>query len=77
MKGKYYLVGMLLTAAVLAATAVAYPHLPGSVATHWNMRGEPDGYSPSRRRRRERFPIGRRCRAVGLLSGPGRWWLGG
>jgi len=46
MKGKSYLVGMLLTAAVLAATAVAYPHLPGSVATHWNMRGEPDGYSP-------------------------------
>jgi uncharacterized membrane protein len=46
MKGKYYLVGMLLTAAVLAATVVAYPHLPGSVATHWNMRGEADGYSP-------------------------------
>lgn len=37
---------MLLTAAVLVATAVAYSHLPGSVATHWNMRGEPDGYSP-------------------------------
>jgi uncharacterized membrane protein len=46
MKGKYYLIGMLLTAAVLASTVVAYPHLPGSVATHWNMRGEPDGYSP-------------------------------
>jgi len=46
MKGKYYLFGMLLTAAVLVAMAVAYPHLPGSVATHWNMRGEPDDYSP-------------------------------
>jgi len=46
MKGKYYLIGMLLTAAVLIATIVAYPHLPGSLATHWNMHGEPDGYSP-------------------------------
>lgn len=46
MKGKYYLVGMLLTAAVLVATLLVYPHLPGSVATHWNVRGEPDGYSP-------------------------------
>jgi uncharacterized membrane protein len=46
MKGKYYLVGMLLTAAILVGTAVAYPHLPSSVATHWNMHGDPDGYSP-------------------------------
>ena|SRR5215469_2046519 len=37
---------MLLTAAVLVATLVVYPHLPGSVPTHWNMRGEPDAYSP-------------------------------
>jgi uncharacterized membrane protein len=46
MSGKYYLVGMLLTAAVLVATVVAYPHLPGSVATHWNMQNQPNGYSP-------------------------------
>lgn len=46
MKGKYYLVGMLLTAAVLVATLLVYPHLPASVATHWNIRGEPDRYSP-------------------------------
>ena len=46
MRGKYYLLGMLLTAAVLVATLVVYPHLPGSVPTHWNMRGEPNAYSP-------------------------------
>lgn len=46
MNGKYYLVGMLLTAAVLVATVVAYPHLPSSVATHWNMQNQPNGYSP-------------------------------
>ena len=43
---KYYLVGMLLATAVLVATVVAYPHLPSSVATHWNMHNQPNGYSP-------------------------------
>jgi uncharacterized membrane protein len=37
---------MLLTAAVLVATVVAYPHLPSSVATHWNMHNQPNGYTP-------------------------------
>jgi uncharacterized membrane protein len=46
MSGKYYLVGMLLTAAVLVATVIAYPHLPSSVATHWNLHNQPNGYSP-------------------------------
>lgn len=46
MSRKYYLVGMLLTAAVLVATVVAYPYLPSSVATHWNMQNQPNGYSP-------------------------------
>src|ERR1039458_498530 len=46
MTGKYYLVGMLLTAAVLVATLVAYPHLPPSVATHWDIHNQPNGYSP-------------------------------
>jgi uncharacterized membrane protein len=46
MTGKYYLVGILLTAAVLVATVVAYPYLPSSVATHWNMSNQPNGYSP-------------------------------
>jgi uncharacterized membrane protein len=45
MTGKYYLVGILLTAAALAATMVAYPHLPSSVATHWNMHDQPNGYT--------------------------------
>jgi uncharacterized membrane protein len=45
MSGKYYLVGLLLTAAVLVATVLAYPHLPSYVATHWNMDNQPDGYS--------------------------------
>ena len=46
MNRKYYLVGMLLTAAALVATVVAYPHLPSSVATHWNMHNQANGYSP-------------------------------
>ncbi|MGA9511161.1 MAG: SdpI family protein [Candidatus Sulfotelmatobacter sp.] len=46
MTGKYYLVGMLLTAAVLVATLVAYPHLPPSLATHWDIHNQPNGYSP-------------------------------
>jgi len=46
MTGKYYVVGMLLTAAVLVATVVAYPYLPSSVATHWDMHNQPNGYSP-------------------------------
>jgi immunity protein, SdpI family len=47
MTGRYYYVaGILLTAAALVATVVAYPHLPGSVPTHWNIHGLPDGYGP-------------------------------
>jgi immunity protein, SdpI family len=46
MSRKYYLVGMLLTVVVFVATAVVYPHLPSSVATHWNLHNQPNGYSP-------------------------------
>lgn len=47
MTGKYYYAaGILLTAAALAATVIAYPHLPDSVPTHWNIHGIPNGYSP-------------------------------
>lgn len=46
MTRKYYLAGMLLTAAVLVATAIAYPHLPDSIATHWNIHNQVDGYGP-------------------------------
>jgi uncharacterized membrane protein len=46
MTRKYYLVGMFLTAAVLVATVIAYPRLPSSLATHWNLHNQPNGYSP-------------------------------
>jgi uncharacterized membrane protein len=46
MTRKYYLIGILLTAAVLAATLAVYPRLPSMVATHWNLHNQPDGYSP-------------------------------
>jgi len=47
MTGKYYyLVGILLTAAALAATSLAYPQLPDLVARHWDVNGQPNGYSP-------------------------------
>jgi uncharacterized membrane protein len=37
--------GLLITAAAVAVSIWAYPRLPESVPTHWNMRGQPDGYS--------------------------------
>jgi uncharacterized membrane protein len=46
MTRKYYVIGILLIAATLIATAIAYPHLPEAVPTHWDMRGQPNGYSP-------------------------------
>jgi len=47
MTGKrYYLAGILLTAAALIATSAAYPHLPASVPRHWDLNGQANGYSP-------------------------------
>ena len=46
MTGKYYLVGILLTVAVVVATFAAYPSLPHSVPTHWGIHNQPNGYSP-------------------------------
>jgi uncharacterized membrane protein len=46
MTRKYYLAGMLMTAVVLVATVVAYPHLPDSIPTHWNIHNQVDGYGP-------------------------------
>lgn len=46
MKRSYFLIGGLLVAAVLAATLISFPWLPSRVPTHWNIRGEVDGYSP-------------------------------
>jgi uncharacterized membrane protein len=38
-------IGLVVAAVSLAAGIWAYPRLPAEVATHWNFRGEPDGYS--------------------------------
>ncbi len=45
MNAKYFGIGMALTAAVLLATVLAYPYLPNTVPTHWNLHGEADGCS--------------------------------
>jgi uncharacterized membrane protein len=45
MTRNYYIVGAALIAAVLAATALAYPHLPNVVPTHWDARGNVNGWS--------------------------------
>lgn len=33
-----------MLAAVLAATAIAYPHMPEIIPTHWNVHGVADGF---------------------------------
>jgi uncharacterized membrane protein len=38
-------IGLVVAAISLAAGIWAFPRLPAEVATHWNFRGEPDGYS--------------------------------
>lgn len=45
MTRNYYIAGVALIAAVLAATAVAYPHLPNTVPTHWDAHGNINGWS--------------------------------
>jgi uncharacterized membrane protein len=45
MTRKYYLIGILLTAALLMAILIAYPQLPNQVPTHWNMKGQANDYS--------------------------------
>jgi uncharacterized membrane protein len=37
--------GLVFAAAALAVSIWAYPRLPATVPTHWNLRGEVDGYS--------------------------------
>lgn len=46
MTRRYYLTGILLVAAMLAATWIAYPHLPSMVPTHWTLNGRANGFSP-------------------------------
>ena len=38
-------IGFIVAGITLAAAIWAYPQLPARVATHWNIHGEPDGYS--------------------------------
>lgn len=38
--------GVIVAAVAIAVSLWVYPRLPPTVATHWNFRGEPDGYSP-------------------------------
>ena len=45
MTRKCYIMGAALIALVLAATAVAYPHLPNTVPTHWDAHGNVNGWS--------------------------------
>ncbi len=40
-----YLLAIAMTVAVLIATAIAYPHLPATVTTHWDINGRPNGFS--------------------------------
>jgi uncharacterized membrane protein len=42
----YYIIGFLLIAAVLAATALAYPHLPNIIPMHWDAHGNVNGWGP-------------------------------
>ncbi|MGO9336026.1 MAG: SdpI family protein [Terracidiphilus sp.] len=47
MTRKIFIVEILLTAAALAITAIAYPHLPANVPTHWDSHGRADGFGPA------------------------------
>jgi|KBSSwiStaDraftv2_1062776.scaffolds.fasta_scaffold784551_2 uncharacterized membrane protein len=37
--------GLVIAALAIALSIWAYPRLPPTVATHWNLRGTPDGFS--------------------------------
>ena len=46
MKGRYFAMCLVLAAAALAATLLAWTHLPERVPLHWNAHGAVDGYGP-------------------------------
>ena len=37
--------GLVIAAVAVALSIWAYPSLPPTVATHWSLRGTPDGFS--------------------------------
>ena len=43
MRSRWFGLGAVVVAAAISLWA--YPRLPETVVTHWNLRGEPDGYS--------------------------------
>lgn len=43
MRSRWFGLGAVVVAAAISLWA--YPRLPDTVVTHWNLRGEPDGYS--------------------------------
>ena len=45
MTRNYYFMGIGLILLVLAMTAIAYPHLPDRVPTHWDAHGDVNGWS--------------------------------
>jgi uncharacterized membrane protein len=46
MKTRYFAACIALVAIALAATILAWPHLPERVPLHWNAHGEVDGWGP-------------------------------
>ena len=46
MNKRTFLVCMALVIAGVAATAIAYPHMPERIPLHWNAHGHLDGYGP-------------------------------
>jgi uncharacterized membrane protein len=46
MKKRYFLICGLIVAGMLAASLVAYPHLPERAPTHWDQNGKVTGYGP-------------------------------
>jgi len=46
MTRKYVVIGVLLIAAILLATAICYPDLPSRIPRHWDIHGRINGYWP-------------------------------
>jgi len=63
MTKKYLLLQLALIATVLAGIAIAYPHLPPRIVTHWNAAMQPNRHGP----RWVLFVIGPGIMAVTLL----------